>query len=212
MVRSSTSLSSPSSWIGSSAASFIPQMTSVGTFTVGKARSSQSGRGTVTPGGGTTTREPRYQLSIALNAPGCDQSAIYCRFSASGIFDTSTCRAKVVSKNQSIALRLDHFLEARRSEGRDVLRRGALIGVFDQAFLEDHRMGRVDDREAGQPRVAAQCRRPRNRAAPVVADQREAARGSARRPARRCRRSAYRLCSPRRPAAGPNRRSRAGRA
>src|SRR4029079_11198183 len=81
--------------------SFIPQMTSVGTFTLGKARSNQSGKGTVTPGEGTITRDPRYQLSIALNAPGCDQSAIYCRRSASAILEMSTWRAKVVSKNQS---------------------------------------------------------------------------------------------------------------
>ena len=46
--------------------------------------------GTVTPGGGTTTRDARYQLSIALNALGCDQSAIYCCFSDSLTLDTST--------------------------------------------------------------------------------------------------------------------------
>src|SRR5438067_9358582 len=68
--RSSTSSSRPSSWSDSSAASFIPQMTNVGTFTLGNARNSQSGMGTVTPGGGTITRDPRYQLSIALHAPG----------------------------------------------------------------------------------------------------------------------------------------------
>ena len=51
-------------------------MTSVGTCTLGNARSSQSGRGTVRPGGGTITFAARYQLSIALNAPGCDQSAM----------------------------------------------------------------------------------------------------------------------------------------
>src|SRR5206468_10412820 len=81
-----------------SAASFIPQITSVGTFTLGNACSSHCGRGTVTPGGGTTTFAARYQLSIAVNAPGCDQSAIYCRFSASGILVTSVWRSNVLSK------------------------------------------------------------------------------------------------------------------
>src|SRR4051795_6180978 len=87
--------------MGNKAASFIPHTTSVGTSTLGKARKSKSGNGTVTPGGGTITLAARYQLSIALNAPGCDQSAIYCRRSSSEICDVSTWRAKVVSKNQS---------------------------------------------------------------------------------------------------------------
>ena len=53
------------------------------------------------------------------------------------------------------------------------MRGGALVGVFDQALLEDHRMRRVDDRQPRQARIAAQRRAPGDRAAPVVADQRE---------------------------------------
>src|SRR5205085_3506118 len=96
IARSSTSLSRPSSCSGSSAVSFMPQITSVGTFTDGNARRSMSGSDTVTPGGGTITFAARYQLSIAVKPPGCDHSAIYCCFSASGIFHRSTWPEKVL--------------------------------------------------------------------------------------------------------------------
>jgi len=67
----------------------------------------------------------------------------------------------------------DQFPEARNSESRDVLRGGTLIRVFDQALLKDHRMRRVDDCEASQPRIPAKGRAPGDRSAPVVSDERE---------------------------------------
>ena len=53
-------------------------------------------------------------------------------------------------------------------------RGGALRGVVDQALLEDQRMRRVDDDQPGDAVGMAQRRQPGDRAAPVVADQREA--------------------------------------
>src|SRR5437868_12479802 len=67
--KSSTSASRPSSWTGSKAGSFVPQMTRVGILTFAKAFKSQSGRGTGTTGGGTESLDPRYLLSIVVIAP-----------------------------------------------------------------------------------------------------------------------------------------------
>ena len=42
----------------------------------------------------------------------------------------------------SRAHRLDRMLEAGHPEGVDIMRRRALLGILDQAFLEDDRVGR----------------------------------------------------------------------
>ena len=55
------------------------------------------------------------------------------------------------------------------------MRGGALGRVLDQALLEDERVRRVDDDQALDPVGMAQRRQPGDRAAPIVADQGEAA-------------------------------------
>ena len=100
----------------------------------------------------------RYQLSIAVSAPGCDHSARYCCFSASGNFDRSTWPEKVLSKKTSKPIASIGFVEAGHAEGVDILGRGALVRILDQALLEDDRMRRIDDRQPlsrGSPRSAA---------------------------------------------------------
>ena len=65
------------------------------------------------------------------------------------------------------------LLEAGRAEGGNVLRGGALIGVFDQAPLKDIWVRRVDDDQALETRVIAERGGPADRSAPVVADEGE---------------------------------------
>ena len=84
--------------------------------------------------------------------------------------------------------------------------------LLDQALLKDDRMRRIDDGEARQPRIAAQRGAPGDRAAPVVADQRELLDPERIGERENVVDQLVGLDSPRRPAAGPNRQSRAGRA
>ena len=73
--RSSTRSARPSSWTGRRAASFSPQMTRVGMPSFGKGAWVQSGAFAASPGAGTSTFYARYQLSIVVSTPGCDQSS-----------------------------------------------------------------------------------------------------------------------------------------
>ena len=70
--------------------------------------------------------------------------------------------------------RRDLRLHSWVAQGGDVLRGGALGVVLNDRALEDRRVGRVDDREARDARIATDRRRPRHRAAPVMPDQGEA--------------------------------------
>ena len=135
--------------MGSRAESRIAQITSVGTFTDGKGRPVQKGKAASSPGAGTITSLARYQLSIAVSAPG-EEAALP--------FWTG----------------LQCLLHAGITERGDILAGGALGGILDQALLEDQGMGRVDDHEALDPVRMAQRREPGDGAAPIVADQGEA--------------------------------------
>ena len=183
---------------GSKAVSFIPQMTRVGTCTLGKARSSQSGSGTVSPGGGTTTLRRAIPVEHRRRARRAATSRRYIAAARlSGIVARSTWpREGLVEEPVDSPSPRPTFSKPGRAERGDILRSRALVRVLDQALLEDHRMRRVDDGQPRQPRIAAQRRGPGDRAAPVVADQREPSRAQAHRRARICRRPACRSCKP----------------
>ena len=174
-VRSSTSSSRPSSWTGSSALSSMPQMTSVGTCTLGNARRTQVGQvATVTPGGGTDHLRGAVPVEHRGERARLRPFGDVLRRSSARDLRQIDMPGKALVEEPVEAHRFDRLLEARRAEGGDILRRGALVGVLDQALLKNHRVRRIDDRQPRQARIAAQRRRPGNRAAPVVADQRKA--------------------------------------
>src|SRR5689334_7104557 len=88
---------------------------------------------------------------------------------ALGHFRDVDMGGKGLVEESFITHRFDRLFEARGAEGGDVLRSRPLLGVLDQAFLEDDRMRRVDDREARQTWIVSQRRAPGDGSAPVVA-------------------------------------------
>src|SRR5690349_19246474 len=72
------------------------------------------------------------------------------------------------------AHRLYGSLEAGSPEGIDILRRRSLALAFDQALLENDRVGRIDDGEPSEAWIAPHRSRPADCAAPIVTDQGEA--------------------------------------
>ena len=180
-----------------------PQMTRTGTRIFGARREHPVGDGHGRAGrrdddvAGAIPVEHGGQRAGA--APFGDARA---RCSAGSIVARSTWPAKLLSKKLSTPIAATAASIAGCAEGGDILRGGALVGVLDQRLLEDPRVGRVDDGEPLDARIAAQRRRPGDRAAPIVADQREAVDAAAHRRARTGRRSACRWHRRRRPAGG----------
>ena len=170
-MRSSTSASRPSSWSGRSALSFIPQITSVGTRTFGKCAEQPVGQGHRQAG------RRHHHLRRAIPVEHRVERARLRPFRdillllGLGDLRQVDVAAEGPIEEPVEAILFDQLLESRRAEGGDILRSGALVLVLDQALLEDDRVGRVDDRQPGQAGIAAQRRAPRDRAAPVMADQ-----------------------------------------
>ena len=142
-VRSSGrghSASRPSSWTGSSALSPMPQITSVGCVTGGKGASSKAGRAGVSSIAGTTNALARYQLSIAVIAPGWpirrDRPPFSSAIRRVGMLGEGAWRRTPRSPVPTTAL-----VERGVAEAADILARLALRRVVEQRALEDEGCG-----------------------------------------------------------------------
>jgi hypothetical protein len=107
-------------------------------------------------------------------APGCRHSAIVCARS-SGVSLPRSAWQRLPSGERARHLRRGgkQDVAGGHAEAVDVLRRGALGGIVEQRTLEDQRVRGVGDDQSRDPARMPQRRRPRDRAAPVVAGQRE---------------------------------------
>ena len=125
------------------------------------------------PAGVRSPSIARYQLSIAVNPPGCDHSARYCCFSDCGILETSMCSGKVLSKNQSNPIASTACSKPGKRNAVMYCEAARWSGSSIRLFWKITGWGALTIASRVQPGIAAQRGAPGDRAAPVVADERE---------------------------------------